>query len=141
LSGGVLAVLIAGGQISIGSLFGFLILLGLAARYTLGMFHHMQQLEVNECMEFGTDLVLRAAVDRFRPVLMTTLGVLLVFIPITIIGAVPGLEIFTPMAIVVIGGLVTTILLELFISPALYLRYGMKRENVQEINSEHLPAD
>ncbi|MGW8224580.1 MAG: efflux RND transporter permease subunit [Anaerolineales bacterium] len=140
LSGGVLAALIAGGEISLGSLFGFLIVLGLAARFVIVMFHHMQNLEQNEGMEFGPELVLQAATDRMKPIMMTSIGLALVFIPILVTGAVPGLEIFTPMVIVILGGLITTLLLALIVSPALYLRYGLKRESVAEIKSGHVPA-
>ncbi|MFN2232702.1 MAG: efflux RND transporter permease subunit, partial [Anaerolineales bacterium] len=140
LSGGVLAALVAGGEISLGSLFGFLILLGLATRFVIVLFHHMQNLELNEAVEFGPELVIKAATDRLTPMLMTSSGLGVLFLPFLVAGAIPGLEFFTPMAIVILGGMVTNLFLVLFVSPALYLRYGLKREFTPEIKSEHVPA-
>jgi len=77
---------------------------------------------------FGPELVLRGASERLAPILMTVLTTGLAMLPIVFLGDIPGLEIIRPMAIVVLGGLVTTTLLDLFVLPALYLRYGASRE-------------
>ena len=71
-------------------------------------------------------LVLRGARERLSPILMTTLAIGLGLVPALILGDVPGLEIMRPMAIVVLGGLVTLTLLNLFIVPAIYLGLGVR---------------
>ncbi|MBE9475446.1 MAG: efflux RND transporter permease subunit [Chloroflexi bacterium] len=136
LSGGVLTALLAGGEISLGSLFGFLAVLGIALRYSVVSTRHLQHLEQQEGVEFGPELVLRGAGERLRPILMTAFAVGLAVLPLAVSGAIPGLEILHPMAIVILGGLVTTTLLSLFVLPALYLRYGMKTEIIETASPE-----
>jgi Cu/Ag efflux pump CusA len=136
LSGGILAALIAGGDISMGSLFGILVILGISIRYNIVSVRHMQNLEQEQGIEFGTQLVLQGAGERLKPVVMTAFGIGLAVLPMLVAGAIPGLEILQPMAIVVLGGLLTSPLLVLFVLPALYLRYGMKRDTVQTIETQ-----
>jgi Cu/Ag efflux pump CusA len=124
LVGGVLAAWLAGGVISLGSLIGFLTVLGIAARNGIIMINHFQHLERYEGTAFGLELVLRGASERLRPILMTTGAAGLAILPLIIFGNLPGHEIEYPMAVVIMGGLVTSTLLNLFILPALYLRFG-----------------
>jgi CzcA family heavy metal efflux pump len=124
LVGGVLAAWLAGGVLSLGSLIGFLTVLGIAARNGIIMINHFQHLERHEGEAFGLDLVLRGAGERLRPILMTTGAAGLAILPLIIFGNLPGHEIEYPMAVVIMGGLVTSTLLNLFIVPALYLRFG-----------------
>lgn len=124
LVGGVLAAWLAGGTVSLGSLIGFLTVLGIAARNGIIMINHFQHLERYEGAAFGMDLVLRGANERLRPILMTTGAAGLAILPLIIFGNLPGHEIEYPMAVVIMGGLVTSTLLNLFILPALYLRFG-----------------
>jgi Cu/Ag efflux pump CusA len=124
LVGGVLAAYVAGGVISLGSLVGFLTVLGIAARNGILMIDHFQHLERYEDEKFGIGLVLRGAGERLRPILMTTLAAGLGIVPLVIYGNLPGHEIEYPMAVVILGGLVTSTLLNLFVVPALYLRFG-----------------
>jgi CzcA family heavy metal efflux pump len=124
LVGGVLAAWLAGGVISLGSLIGFLTVLGIAARNGIIMVNHFQHLERYEGEAFGLGLVLRGASERLRPILMTTGAAGLAILPLIIFGNLPGHEIEYPMAVVIMGGLVTSTLLNLFIVPALYLRFG-----------------
>lgn len=124
LVGGVLAAWLAGGVISLGSLIGFLTVLGIAARNGIIMINHFQHLERYEGTAFGMELVLRGANERLRPILMTTGAAGLAILPLIIFGNLPGHEIEYPMAVVIMGGLVTSTLLNLFILPALYLRFG-----------------
>jgi len=128
LAGGVLATLLDGGILSIGSLFGFLTVFGIAVRNGVAMTNHFNRLERIEGGAFGPDLVLRGASERLAPVLMTVLTTGLALLPFVILGNIPGLEIVRPMAVVVLGGLATTALLDLLVLPALYLRYGASRE-------------
>jgi len=124
LVGGVLAAYFADGIISLGSLVGFFTILGIAARNGIMMINHFQHLERYEGEAFGPGLVVRGARERLSPILMTTLACGLAIIPLVIAGNIPGNEIEHPLAIVVLGGLVTSTLLNLFIVPSLYLRFG-----------------
>ena len=124
LVGGILAAFPAGGVISLGSLVGFLTVLGIAARNGIMMISHFQHLERFEGEIFGLSLVLRGAKERLSPILMTTGATGLAIVPLVIFGNLPGHEIEYPMAVVILGGLVTSTLLNLFIVPALYLRFG-----------------
>jgi CzcA family heavy metal efflux pump len=124
LAGGVLAVLLAGGTLSLGSLFGFLAVLGIAVRSGVVLISHLQRLEQHEGESFGPELVLRGARERLAPIVMTALATALALAPIAIFGDIAGLEMAYPMAIVILGGLVTTLVLSLFVMPTLYLRFG-----------------
>jgi CzcA family heavy metal efflux pump len=124
LVGGVLAAYAAGGVISLGSLVGFLTVLGIAARNGILMVNHFQHLERHEGEPFALPLVLRGARERLAPILMTTAATGLAIVPLVIYGNLPGHEIEYPMAVVILGGLITSTLLNLFVIPALYLRFG-----------------
>jgi len=124
LVGGVLAAFAAGGVITLGALVGFLSVLGIAARNGIMMINHFQHLEQFEGVTFGESLVLRGARERLRPILMTTGATGLAILPLVIYGNLPGHEIEYPMAVVILGGLVTSTLLNLFVMPTLYLRFG-----------------
>jgi Cu/Ag efflux pump CusA len=118
LVGGLLATR---GVISLGSLAGFLLVLGIAARNGIMLINHFQHLERHEGETFGAAMVVRGARERLSPILVTTLAIGLGLVPALILGDIPGLEIVRPMAIVVLGCLVTLTLLNLFVVPAIYL--------------------
>ncbi len=122
LVGGVLAAYANGGVISMGSLVGFLTVFGIAARNGILLIDHFHHLERVEGVPLGPELVLRGARERLAPILMTALATGLALVPLVISGEIPGAEIEYPMAIVILGGLVTSTLLNLFVVPALYLR-------------------
>ncbi len=124
LVGGVLAAWLAVGTISLGALVGFFAVLGIAARNGILMISHLQHLEREEGEPFGVGLVLRGASERLSPILMTALATALALAPLVIFGDRPGQEIENPMAIVILGGLATSTLVNLFVLPALYLRFG-----------------
>jgi CzcA family heavy metal efflux pump len=124
LVGGLLAAKIGGGVLSLGSLVGFLTVFGIAARNGILMINHFQHLERYEGEVFGPALVLRGARERLSPILMTTLAAGLAILPLVVAGNAPGHEIEHPLAVVVLGGLVTSTLLNLLVVPALYLRFG-----------------
>jgi len=128
LVGGVLAAFfVSGGIISLGSLVGFLTVLGIATRNGIMMISHFRHLEEHEGETFGPGLVLRGARERLAPILMTALTTGLALVPLVIAGSIPGQEIEHPMAIVILGGLVTSTLLNLFLVPSLYLRFAVSR--------------
>jgi len=125
LVGGLLAAYaFSAGIVSLGSLVGFFTVLGIAARNGIMLISHCQHLEKYEGETFGPALVLRGAKERLAPILMTALATGLALVPLVIYGDIPGAEIEHPMAIVILGGLITSTLLNLFIIPALYLRFG-----------------
>ncbi|HEY7449162.1 MAG TPA: efflux RND transporter permease subunit [Vicinamibacterales bacterium] len=124
LVGGVLAAYLGDGIISLGSIVGFLTVLGIAARNGILMINHFQHLERFEGEAFGPELVLRGARERLAPILMTMSATGLALVPLVIAGSIPGNEIEHPMAIVILGGLTTATLLNLFIVPSLYLRFA-----------------
>jgi len=131
LVGGILAAYFAGGNVSLGSLVGFLTVLGIAARNGIMMITHFQHLEQVEGVRFGMELVLRGAKERLAPIIMTASTTGLAILPLVIYGDLPGHEIEYPMAVVILGGLITSTLLNLFIVPALYLRFGAEPEGIK----------
>ncbi len=128
LAGGAVGVLLGGRVISIGSIGGFLVVLVLAARQAVIQIRHAQHLERYEGQSFGDAVVLRGAGERFGPILTSFFATALVFAPLALAGRIAGLEIVQPMAVVILGGLVSTTLLTLFIVPALYRRFGTHSE-------------
>ena len=127
LVGGALAVWLSAGVVSLGSLVGFLTVFGIAARNGILMVSHFQRLEQQERVPFGPELVLRGASERLAPILMTATATALALVPLAVGGAIPGHEIEHPMAVVILGGLATSTLLNLFVLPSLYLRFGRSR--------------
>ncbi len=127
LVGGVLAAFLTGGVISLGSLVGFLTVFGIAARNKIMLINHYQHLEKYEGEAFGLKLALRGASERLSPILMTALATGLALVPLVVTGDIPGHEIEYPMAIVIVGGLITSTLLNLFVVPSLYLSFGKDR--------------
>ena len=130
LVGGVLAVWLGDGILSLGSLIGFLTVFGIAARNGILMISHFQHLEREEREAFGPALVLRGAKERLAPILMTAGATGLALVPLAAAGSVAGHEIEHPMAIVILGGLITSTLLNLFVLPSLYLRFGKSRKTL-----------
>jgi Cu/Ag efflux pump CusA len=127
LVGGALAAFFGGGIISLGSLVGFFTVFGIAARNGILLVNHCQHLEDHEGEKFGVGLVLRGARERLSPILMTSLATGLAVVPLIILGNEPGAEIEYPLAVVIVGGLVTSTLLNLFVVPSLYLRFGRRK--------------
>ena len=124
LVGGVASAFLTGGVLSLGSLVGFVTVLGIAARNAIMLVSHYRHLETEEGMAFGRDLVLRGAEERLAPILMTALATALALLPIVLGGNRPGHEIEHPMAVVILGGLATSTVLNLVLMPALYRRFG-----------------
>jgi Cu/Ag efflux pump CusA len=129
--GGLLAAALAGGgTLSLGSLVGLLTVLGIATRNGIMLISHFQHLENEEGEPFGPGLVVRGARERLAPILMTALATSVALLPLALAGNTPGHEIEHPMAIVILGGLVTSTLLNLLVVPTLYLRFARPRSSV-----------
>lgn len=135
LVGGLLAAYLAGGVVQLGSLVGLFTVFGIAARNGIMMINHFQHLERFEGETFGPALVVRGARERLSPILMTALATGLALIPLALAGDAPGNEIEHPMALVILGGLVTSTLLNLFIVPSLYLRFGRDPDRVARVEA------
>ena len=128
LVGSVMAAFMSGGVLSLGSLVGFVTVIGIAARNGIMMVSHYRHLETDEGMVFGRELILRGAKERLAPILMTALTTALALLPIAIGGNKPGHEIEHPMAVIIIGGLVTSTILNLFLMPVLYQLFSRRRQ-------------
>jgi Cu/Ag efflux pump CusA len=124
LVGGVLAALAGGGTVTIGSAVGLLTVLGIAARNGIVLIRRYQQLERREGQAFGLDLVLKGARERLAPTLTTALATGAVFLPVVVLGDRAGYEVLHPMGIVILGGLVTATLVNVFVTPGIYLNFG-----------------
>jgi Cu/Ag efflux pump CusA len=128
LVGGVAAAFLTGGVLSLGSLVGFVTVLGIAARNGIMLISHYRHLEQVEGVPFGRELILRGAEERLAPILMTALVTALALLPVVFAGHKAGHEIEHPMAVVILGGLITSTLLNLLLLPALYERFGRPSE-------------
>ena len=125
LIGGVFSVWwFGGGMLSLGSLVGFVTVLGIAARNGILLVSHYEFLRKNEGMKLRLETVLRGSEERLVPILMTAGTAALALIPLVCKGDVPGNEIERPLALVILGGLATSTVLNLFILPSLYARFA-----------------
>ena len=128
IAGAVLAAKATTGILELGSLVGFLTVLGIAGRNGILMISHFQHLERVEGVPFGPKLVLRGAQERLAPILMTASATGFALVPLVVAGTVPGNEIEHPLAVTILGGLVTATLLNLFVLPSLYLAFAKPRK-------------
>jgi CzcA family heavy metal efflux pump len=124
LVGGVLSVVVAGSAVTLGSIAGFIAVLGIAVRGSVVTIGRYQRLERREGQPFGPDLVVSGTREGLPAALTTALATGLFLFPFVLAGDPAGLEIVRPMAVVVVGGLVTSTVVNLLVLPALYLRYG-----------------
>ncbi|MCC6359301.1 MAG: efflux RND transporter permease subunit [Phycisphaerales bacterium] len=127
LIGGVLVVWLTSNTLSIGSIVGFVTLFGITMRNSVMLISHFEHLETQEGHTWGSDLILLGASERLVPVLMTALVTGLGLLPIALGSGEVGREIEGPMALVILGGLFTSTVLNLLLVPVLYLRFGHSR--------------
>ena len=123
LVGGVVAVVLSGNNLSVGSLVGFVTLFGITMRNSIMMISHFEHLVRQEGETWGLHAAVRGASERLTPVLMTAIVTALGLLPLAV-GSGAGREIEGPMALVILGGLGTSTLLNLLVLPALALRFG-----------------
>ena len=129
LVGGVLAALAFTPQITaLGSFAGLFAVLAVAARNSVVLVKRYQRLQQEEGEEFGAGLVMRGAQERLAPAALTALTTTALLLPLLFVGSVPGLEVVRPLAVVMLGGLVTAALLNLLILPFLYLRFAPRSQ-------------
>ncbi len=130
LVGGALAVFASGGMLSVGSLVGFVTLFGLTMRNSIMLISHYEHLVTEEGMTWSLETAIRGASERLLPILMTVLVTALGLLPLAIGAEEAGHEIEGPMAIVILGGLVTSTGLNLLVLPTLALRFGRFQANM-----------
>jgi CzcA family heavy metal efflux pump len=124
LIGGVAGVFVSGGVLSVASLIGFITVFGIATRNGIMLVSHIRHLQEAEAVGELRDAVFRGALERLAPILMTALAAGLALIPLALSGGKPGNEIQTPMAMVILFGILSSMLLNMIVVPALYLRFG-----------------
>lgn len=124
LVGGVISVLVAGGNLSLGSMVGFVTLFGISLRNSIMLISHYEHLVHVDGLSWGIDAAVRGASERLVPILMTALVTALALLPLAVTSGAAGNEIEGPMAIVILGGLLTSTALNLIVLPTLALRYG-----------------
>ncbi|ACT48236.1 efflux RND transporter permease subunit [Methylotenera mobilis] len=131
LIGGVIAVMLTGGWISLGSLVGFVTLFGITLRNSIMMASHFQHLVDEENCVWCLETCIRGASERLPSILMTALVTALGLLPLAVGSGEPGREIEGPMATIIVGGLVTSTILNLLILPTIMLHFGKFERSVK----------
>jgi Cu/Ag efflux pump CusA len=138
LVGSELVMLVDGRTLELGSLVGLLTVFSIATRNSVMLIKRYQRLERDGAETNGRDLVLRGARERLPAIVMTATATAAAVLPLVFLGNLPGHEIVGPMGRVVLGGLVTSTLLSLFLLPALYLRFGYGRSEAEDLDLRDL---
>jgi HME family heavy-metal exporter len=126
LIGGLIAIMLTGGDMSIASMIGFIALCGIASRNGLMLITRYVDMMEQDKMEFNHELLVKGSIDRLVPVLMTAVTAILAMLPLLFESDAPGKEMLYPVAVVITGGLITSTFLEIIITPVLFKIIGQK---------------
>lgn len=138
--GGIIGIYLTDKTISIASLVAFVTLCGIASRNGIMMISHYLHLLQHEGEKFTQEMVVRGSLERLVPVLMTALTAILGLMPLVFAGGEPGKEILHPVAVVIVGGLVSSTLLDIFVTPTVFFHYGKKsaEKSLERMNTANL---
>jgi len=136
LIGGVAGVWATGGVVTIASMIGFIALFGIATRNGIILVDHVRRLSRNEGVPFET-AVRQGAEERLVPILMTALATALALVPLALASGQPGSEIQSPMAVVILWGLLSSTLLNMLVVPAMLIGFGSETQDSEPISVKH----
>ncbi len=144
LIGSMVAIYISDRIFSVATLVAFITLCGIASRNGIMMISHYIHLMKHENETFSREMVIRGSLERLVPVLMTTLTAILGLIPLVLAGGAPGKEILHPVAVVIVGGLISSTLLDMFLTPTVFFHFGrrsaeasLKQKRLELVPTQH----
>ena len=126
LIGSLIAIYLSDRTFSIATMVAFITLCGIASRNGIMMISHYLHLMKYEGEEFTKEMVIRGSLERLVPVLMTALTAILGLLPLVLAKGAPGKEILHPVAVVIVGGLLSSTLLDMFVTPTVFFHFGRK---------------
>jgi Cu/Ag efflux pump CusA len=126
LIGAMIGIWLTGGSINLAHMVGFISLAGIVSRNGIMLISRCLSLVQKDGLPFTPETIIKATLDRVVPVLMTSLVTALALIPLIISGGDPGKEMLYPLAVVIFGGLMSSTIISLFLTPALFYRFGKK---------------
>lgn len=143
LIGSVIAIFLSDRILSVASMVAFVTLCGIASRNGIMMISHYLHLMIHEKEKFGEEMVVRGSLERLVPVLMTALTAMLALVPLILAKGQPGKEILHPVAVVIFGGLFSSTLLDMWVTPAVFFKFGRRSAEAHVLRhggTEHEPT-